>query len=139
MLLQHIQAGAVPVINMGHNQPVIIDCKFAPTGDGNTRLPGQWGIPTKCPVGADLVRCLLDVVYFHVAVTKPGLDEADHLPIAIASPKFRHRIFKVHILGVDFVGLILREAIVVGLENGQQIHERGWGMGVGGWGMGVGG
>jgi len=77
----------------------------------------------ECPVGADMSARLLQVVHVHVAVEKPGLDEPNHLTIAIDSTKFGYWVFEVHVCGIDFISLSMREAIVIGLERGEDVHE----------------
>lgn len=124
MLFDHVPLGAMPVVNVGNDEALIVEGEFAPAGDGNAGVPGEGSVPTEGPVGTDLGGgLLLEVVDIHLAVTEPGLDEADHLPIAIAPTKGGHWVFEVHILSVERVGLVGREAIVVGFERGQKIHE----------------
>lgn len=127
MLLEHIKPRTVPGVDVGDDESLGIERQFAPTGNGNGRFPGQGCLPVECPVGANVVPLLLKVVYFHVAVEKPGLDETDHLPIPLDPAKFRHRVFEVHVFGIDFVGLVGGKAIVVGFERGEDVHQQSGG------------
>ena len=113
MLFQDIQTGAMPVVDVGGNQPRFVQSKFTPTRDRDVGLPGQGSIPAQGPVGADLVAVALDIMEIHVAVTKEGLHQADHLAIAIDAPKFAHRVFEIDIPGVDAVSLVHRKAGII--------------------------
>ncbi len=126
MLFDDIPFGAMPVIDVGDDEALLVEGEFAPTGDGNAGLPREGSVPTEGPVGANLGgSLLLEVVYVHLAVAEPGLNEADHLPIAIATAKGGHRVFEVHIFSVESVGLVGGKAIVIGFKRGQKIHELG--------------
>jgi len=113
MLFQNIQPGAMPVVDVGSNQPRFVKGEFTPTGDRDAGLPGQGSIPAQSPVGADLIAMALDIVEIHPAVAKEDLHQADHLAIAINTAKFAHGIFEIDIAGVDAVGLVQRKVGIV--------------------------
>ena len=59
----------------------------------------------------------------HLAVAKPGVDKGDRAFVAIDPPKLTRRVFEIHILSVDAVGLVNRKALVVVLEDLKNVHE----------------
>ncbi len=113
----------MPVIDVRSNQPVSVERKFAPARNMNAWLPGERCIPTQRPVSANRVARLLDLVQIHFAVTKPGFDKGDRRLVAIDPPKLTRRVFKVHILCVDAIGLIVWKALIVGFENLDDSHS----------------
>ncbi len=70
-------------------------------------------MPTQRPISANSVARLLNRVQIHLAVAKPGLDESDRLLVAIDSSKLTRRVFEIHVIGVDAVGLALRKALII--------------------------
>jgi len=62
-------------------------------------------------------------MYLHVTVEEPGLDEADHLPVARNAPKFGHRVFEKNIVSIDAVSLIRRKPSVIFLKLGNDIRH----------------
>ncbi len=100
---------------MGDDQAIAVELQLAPTGDRNSRLPGEGRCPTQSPIGADRVACALDVMQVKLRIAKPGFDELDHALIAIAPSKLVHRIFEIHIRRIDAVGLMIGKVAVIGL------------------------
>jgi len=123
MLLHHIPLAAFPIVHMGANQPFVVELQLAPAGNVDAGLPGQRRCPVQRPVRANLVAILLDVVQIHLGIAEPGFDEAQHGVVAIAPPKLVHRVFEVHIVAVDAVGLIRRKVAIVRLEYLNNIHK----------------
>ncbi len=124
MLLQDIPARAVPIVNVRGDQASIVEGEFAPTANRDRRIPRQWRRPIQGPVCTDVVACASNLMQVHVAVAEPLLDEANHLAVAIAPPKLRHRIFEIHIGRVNIVGLIRRKPLVVSFKKVNNIHDK---------------
>lgn len=112
----------MPVVDVGVDESLGVEGEFAPAADGDWGFPGEGGIPTEGPIAADGVSRLLKLVQFHLAIEKPGLNESDHLLVAIAPSKGSHGVFEIHILGIDLVGGILGKSLIVFAQNLKNVH-----------------
>ncbi len=122
MLPHHIQTGAVPVVLMGCNEAAIAQPQFTPAADGDRGFPGQGRFPVQGPIGANAIALPLNAVQLHPTVEKPGLDQANHCLIPLHASKLRHRIFEIHVLLVQTVGLILGKPSIIRLQTFDNIH-----------------
>ncbi len=122
MLLENIPGFAVPIVQMLVDQSVVVQGEFAPARNRNSRFPGQGRCPTECPVGADLIFGLLDIVEVKLGRFEKPIDQANHLLVFFHPPKLRHGIFEKDVFTVETIGLVLREAIVVLAQGCQDIH-----------------
>lgn len=122
VLFEYVQDGAIPVVDVRDDEFVGVELQFAPAGNGDAGTPGQGGRPVERPARFNGIVVAMDVVQIHLRIAKPGIDETDGLLIAIATSEFVEGIFKVYILGVDAVGLVLRESLIVFFEDLDDIH-----------------
>jgi hypothetical protein len=75
------------------------------------------------PSGGDGVSPAIDLVHVELHVFKPSSDKINGLAVAIAPPKTIHRVLEVNVFGVNLVGLIFGEVLVILFENIEQIHR----------------
>jgi len=125
VLLKDIPAGAVPVINVGDDQTVLVEFQFAPARNLDRGFPGEGGGPVEGPVGADVVVGALDLVQVEAGIMKPGFDEADHFLVAIAPPKLGHWIFEIDVFRIKTKGLMVRKIFVILFERFEDVHCSG--------------
>jgi hypothetical protein len=102
---------------------VAIELEFAPAVNANAGFPGQGSIPAQSPFGSKGVSVAIDTVQIHADIQEEPIDQADHLLIAIAPPKFTQRVFEVNIFSVDAVGLVFGKAAVIFSQRCQDIHS----------------
>lgn len=114
----------MPVVDVGNNLFVPIEGEFAATGDGDARLPGERGCPMQRPFGVDDVSLAANFVQVHLNLFKPGFYELNCLSVALESSKLVKRIFEVDIGGVNIVGLVDGEALIVSFEDFQNVHRQ---------------
>jgi hypothetical protein len=128
LLLQYRPFRAMPIINVGDDQPDFIQFQFAPAGNRRPGSPRQGRRPTQRPIGADRLPHLLDVMEFELRLGKKPIDHPNHLLIPRNPPKFGHRVFEIHVGGVQVIALVDRETGVIfpqALQNVHRISVRG--------------
>jgi hypothetical protein len=125
MLLENIPGLTVPIVEMSADQSRVVQGEFAPARDRNSRVPRQGSRPTECPIGANLMSGLLEVVEFERGTFEKTIDQANHLFVFFHPTKFCHGVFEKYVFSVEAVGLVLGEAIVVLTQGGEEIHGLG--------------
>ncbi len=105
------------------NEAIGVEGQLTPPADCETWLPGQGRRPAQRPLSSDGVAVLVHRMNRHVAIEQPGLDEINHLSVALNSPELRERILKINISAIKAVGLVDRKPFIVLAEASENIHD----------------
>jgi hypothetical protein len=61
-------------------------------------------------------------VEIQLRINKPVVDKTNHLLIAVDTPELIERVFKKDIFGVDAIGLVSWEPLIVLFQNLDNVH-----------------
>lgn len=96
---------------------IAIELQFTMPGNLDLGLPGKRCRPGERPTCGDQILVLDDIMKFEVDRLKPFRHESDELAIAIDPVKFGKGIFKINLVGIEFIMLMFRKMAIILLEK----------------------